>query len=256
MSNPSKNDDSVADLLNSLRDEVKNLRNDINRVEESVLRQRLLAIEEALSQNHLQVYASQRSETIGKDISDMLKQDCSKKGKCFEHFKSKIDDNTRVIRESGSRKAMSDMDDKITENELMVEKTKGYTCEACFANFHKRLKREKRAYQEITLVEDIDKNKDADVIDIQFLVDSMLGPLANYSRLKILFSINQGKKSFSELSKIVGLKAGHLTFHLKKLVEANLIAQEASKGDYVITQRGLNMINKISPLATESKATI
>ena len=41
------------------------------------------------------------------------------------------------------------MDDKIAENELMLEKNKGEKCEACFANFHKKLKREKRAYHDV-----------------------------------------------------------------------------------------------------------
>ena len=69
-SNPSqKNSDPPTDLLNTLRQEIKSLRNDINRIEESVLKQRLLAIEETLSKNHLTVYANQRSETIDEDLS-------------------------------------------------------------------------------------------------------------------------------------------------------------------------------------------
>lgn len=254
MANLLENDQSTIDLLNSLRQEITSLRKDMNRIEESVLKQRLLAIEETLSQNHLMVYASQRSETIGEDISRMLKSDCDKKGKCLEYFKAKIEDSSRAIKESGPKKALLDMDDKIAENELMVEKTKGETCEACFANFHKKLKREKRAYHEIVLVEDINKTKSPEAIDTQFLVNSLFEPLANHSRLKILFSVSEGKRSFSELSRIADLKAGHLTFHLKKLVDANLMAQEASKGDYVITQRGLKLIKTVGALSTEAPA--
>ena len=62
---------------------------------------------------------------------------------------------------------------------------------------------------------------------------------------KYLASVYEGKKSFSELSKIVDLKAGHLAFHLKKLVNAKLIAQEASKGDYIITQKGLALVKEM-----------
>ena len=247
-----ENDQSTIDLLNSLKQEITSLRKDMNRIEESVLKQRLLAIEETLSQNHLMVYASQRSETIGEDISRMLKSDCDKKGKCLEYFKAKIEDSSRAIKESGPGKALSDIDDKIAESELMVEKTKGETCEACFANFHKKLKREKRAYREIVLVEDINKTKSPDAIDTKFLVDSLFEPLANHSRLKILLSVSEGKRSFSELSRIVDLKAGHLAFHLNKLVDANLMAQEASKGDYVITQRGLKLIKTVGALSTET----
>ena len=59
MANPLENDQSTIDLLNSLRQEITSLRKDMNRIEESVLKQRLLAIEETLSQNHLMVYASE-----------------------------------------------------------------------------------------------------------------------------------------------------------------------------------------------------
>ena len=111
----------------------------------------------------------------------------------MEYLKAKIEDNYRIIRNQ-AKKALSDMDDKIAESELMVEKTKGETCEACFTNFHKKLKREKRAYHEIVLVEDINTAKSPEAIDTQFLVDSLFEPLANQSRLKILFSVSAEKE--------------------------------------------------------------
>ena len=58
MANLLENDKSTIDLLNSLRQEITSLRKDMNRIEESVLKQRLLAIEETLSRNLLMVYAS------------------------------------------------------------------------------------------------------------------------------------------------------------------------------------------------------
>jgi DNA-binding HxlR family transcriptional regulator len=248
MDNPPKTDEATTELLNILRQEIKNIRSDMNRIEESVIKQRLEAIEQTLSQNHLKVYAHQRSENIHQDISQMLKPDCDKRGKCLEYFKGKIEDSTRIIQEAGPKKAISDLDNKITENELNIEKSKGATCEACFKNFNKKLKREKRAYQEITLVEDINKPENGTNLDVPFLVDNLLEPLANYSRLTILSSVKEGKRSFSELSKITNTKAGHLAFHLRKLVAAKLIAQEATKGDYIITQRGFELFKKLESL--------
>ncbi|MGD6807656.1 MAG: winged helix-turn-helix domain-containing protein [Candidatus Bathyarchaeia archaeon] len=250
MDNSSKTDQATSDLLNNLREEIKNLRVDVNRIEESVLKQRLLSIEETLSQNHLEVYANQRAETIDDNISLMLKSDCPTRGKCLPYFKGKIEDNTRAIKAS-SKKAIVDLDDKIAENDLMIEKNKGGNCENCFTEFSKRLKREKRAYQEITLIEDLSKQQNENNLDVAFIVDNFLEPLANYSRLTILSSVTQGKKSFSELSKITNIKAGHLAFHLRKLVAAKLVAQEATKGDYVVTQRGLELIKKLESLQPE-----
>jgi DNA-binding HxlR family transcriptional regulator len=247
MDNQPKTDEATTELLNNLRQEIKNLRNDMNRIEESVLKQRLQSIEQTLTQNHLKVYVKQRSENLNQEVTGMLKQDCSKRDKCTEYFRGKIEDSTQIIQQADPKKAIADLDDKIAENELIIEKSKGATCEACFVNFNKRLKREKRAYQEITLVEDLSK-PEVGGLDVPFLVDNLLEPLANYSRLTILSSVKEGKRSFSELSKITDTKAGHLAFHLKKLVAAKLIAQEATKGDYIITERGLELIKKLESL--------
>lgn len=77
----------------------------------------------------------------------------------------------------------------------MVEKTKANNCEVCFTRFQKRLRQEKRAYQEITLVEDFNKTEANGVLDKQYLIDNLLGPLANYSRLTILSSVSEGKRA-------------------------------------------------------------
>jgi DNA-binding HxlR family transcriptional regulator len=237
----------LLDALNDLRKEVKGLRADMNRVEETVLRERLRVVEDALSQSHLLVYAGQRAESIDQELAFLLKADCQNRDKCLEHYKGTLEENTKVINRSGSKEAIADLDAKIADNELMVEKTKGSPCETCFSNFQKKLKSEKRAYQEIVLVKDV--NKDVKVknqsLDIPFLLQNLFEPLGNDSRLKILDSLYEGKKSFSELSRIVELKAGHLAFHLRKLVTAKLIAQEASKGDYVITQKGLTLVKEM-----------
>lgn len=242
--------DYLIDAIAELKMEIKGLRADMNRVEETVLKERLRAVEDTLSQNHLLVYAGQRSQSLNQDIALMLKEDCQNRDKCLEHYKNTIEENTEVIKQSGPKVALADLDDRIAENELMVEKTKSQQCQNCFSNFDKKLKREKRAYQEIVLVKDVNDNKivNNQSLDIPFLLRNLFEPLGNDSRLKILASLYEGKKSFSELSKIVDLKAGHLAFHLRKIVNAKLIAQEASKGDYIITQKGLTLVKEMQVL--------
>jgi len=239
--------DYLISAISELKMEIKGLRADMNRVEETVLKERLRAVEDTLSQNHLLVYAGQRSQSLNQDIAILLKKDCQNRDKCLKHYKNTIEENSQVIKQSGPKAALADLEDRIAENELMVEKTKGQQCGNCFSNFDKKLKREKRAYQEIVLVKDInnDTKVNSESLDISFLLQNLFEPLGNDSRLKILAIVYEGKKSFSELSKIVDLKAGHLAFHLKKLVNAKLIAQEASKGDYIITQKGFALVKEM-----------
>ena len=239
--------DHLIGAIAELKMEIKGLRADMNRVEETVLKERLRAVEDTLAQNHLLVYAGQRSQTINQDIAMLLKEDCQNREKCLEHYNSIVNENTQVIKQSGPKVALADLDDRIAENELMVKKIESQQCRNCISNFDKKLKREKRAYQEITLVKDIsnDTKVNSQSLDIPFLLQNLFEPLGNDSRLKILACVCEGKKSFSELSKIVDLKAGHLTFHLKKLVNAKLITREASKGDYIITQKGLALMKEM-----------
>ena len=216
MANKGKNtsSDNVVDAIAELKIEIKGLRADMNRVEETVLKERLRAVEDTLSQNHLLVYAGQRSQSLNQDIALLLKEDCQNKDKCLDNYKNTIEENTQVIKQSGPIVALADLDEKIAENELMVEKTKGQQCGNCFSNFDKKLKREKRAYQEIVLVKTVSNDKivNNQSLDIPFLLQNLFEPLGNDSRLKILAIVYEGKKSFSELSKMVDLKAGHLAF--------------------------------------------
>jgi predicted transcriptional regulator len=77
-----------------------------------------------------------------------------------------------------------------------------------------------------------------------------LEPLANSACLNILVSIFEGKKNFSRIAQINGRKGGQLIFHLKKLLDASLIAKEENKGDYIITQRGVDVLKRILSLPT------
>ncbi len=136
--------ESLLNLLNSLRLEIKNLRTEINHVEETLVRERLRHIEDTLSQKHLSVYVSQRSEKLNEDINSLLNSSCKNKQECLSHYIETIENNSKIIKESGTQKALSDLDAQIAETELMVEKTKGKACEACFSNFNKRLKNAKK----------------------------------------------------------------------------------------------------------------
>jgi predicted transcriptional regulator len=85
-------------------------------------------------------------------------------------------------------------------------------------------------------------------VNVAGIVDDFLEPLANTARLRILLSLSEGKKSFSKMAQAMDLKGGHLIFHLKKLLDAQLVAQEDNNGDYLITAKGLDAVKKIVSL--------
>jgi DNA-binding HxlR family transcriptional regulator/predicted RecB family endonuclease len=252
--NQQTDQEEVTKALRALTQEVGSLKAELGRIESVILKDRLSAVEEALSQNRLMQYADLLNEEAGEDIDRLLNADCEKRAKCHEYFRENLAENLLIVKSRGSKEALADLDARINQIGSQVEKAKGTQCENCQTKFQKKLKREKRAFQTIVLVEKTnDNNRNQEVIDVPFIVENWLEPLANPVRLKILISLYEGKKNFSKLSQIMELKGGHLIFHLKKLLDSRLIAQEDNKGDYIITPNGVDAIRKILFLQTTEK---
>jgi DNA-binding transcriptional ArsR family regulator len=237
-------DPAITDALRELKLEIKNLRTELNRLEGSVLKERVKAVENALTQNRLLLYAGQLQDELDEDIQKIPNKECKNHDQCLEQFKKMATENLQIIKDQKVEEALNDFDTKIDKMEQVIQKAKGSTCEVCHKDFQKKLRSEKRAFQTIVLVEKTDGEENAE-LNIERLVEGVLEPLANSARLKILISTFEGKKSFSKIAQITGLKGGHLLFHIKKLVDAGLIAQEDNKGDYLITHKGVEIAKKI-----------
>lgn len=242
----------VLDTLKELKLEVGSLRTELSRLEGSILKERVKAVEEALTQNRLLLYANQLGEEIDDDIEKLPDPECKNRLQCIERFKTIVVNNLELIKDFKTKEVITDLDSKIDNLDQTIERAKGTPCEVCHQKFKKKLKREKRAFQTIVLVEKTTENmQNEEELNTKRLVETILEPLANIARLKILVSTYEGKKSFSKLTQITSLRGGHLIFHLKKLLDAGLVAQEDHKGDYVITQRGIEAAKKIFLLQTQ-----
>ena len=221
------------------------MRAELNRIEGSILKDRVKAVEQALSQNRLMLYAKQMQDELDEDLEKITDSKCQNQQKCIETFRAIATENLNMAQEAQAENALADLDSKINKIAQIAEKAKGKPCEECHQNFQKKLKRQKRAFQTIVLVEKTPDNQNSEQIDIDRLVETVLEPLANSARLNIFLGIYEGKKSFSRLAQISNLKGGHLIFHLKKLLDSGLIIQEDNKGEYIITQKGIDVIKKI-----------
>ncbi len=234
----------LTNALQELKQEIKNLRIELNRLEDSVLKERIKSVEDALTQNRLLLYAGQLQDELDEDIQKIPDAKCKNHDHCLELFKKMATENLQIIKNLKIKEAINDLDTKIEKMEQVIQKAKGSPCEVCHKDFQKKLRREKRAFQTIVLVEKTE-NKDNKELNIDRLVEEVLEPLANSARLKILISTFEGRKSFSKIAQITGLKGGHLLFHIKKLLDAGLVVQENNKGDYIITQKGVGVVKKI-----------
>lgn len=70
------------------------------------------------------------------------------------------------------------------------------------------------------------------------LATMILEPIANSNRIRILDIVAMEPRSFTDLSEKTKLRGGNLLFHIRKLTNAGLIAQQNERGDYILTARG------------------
>jgi DNA-binding HxlR family transcriptional regulator len=84
--------------------------------------------------------------------------------------------------------------------------------------------------------------------------ESVLDPLANAWRIKVLSALRRGDHGLTELGRTLDLKTGHLQFHLRALMEAGFVALDRRKHRYSLTDRGAvalscaeDMVSKLGP---------
>ncbi|WP_147654245.1 ArsR/SmtB family transcription factor [Methanomassiliicoccus luminyensis] len=70
-----------------------------------------------------------------------------------------------------------------------------------------------------------------------------LAPLAHPARLDILAHLENGEMGFSELSKELGMKTGHLQFHLKTLEKGGYVRKDRKGGKYRISLQGVTALD-------------
>jgi DNA-binding transcriptional ArsR family regulator len=70
-------------------------------------------------------------------------------------------------------------------------------------------------------------------------VSKLISPLANSYRIEILKMISKQEMGFTQISKALGLKTGHLQFHLKALKDAGYVRANRKRRSYSITSKGI-----------------
>ncbi len=69
-------------------------------------------------------------------------------------------------------------------------------------------------------------------------VSRMVAPLAHPARLQILEALSLRDRSFTDLSRELDMRTGHLQFHLRPLLDEGYVSKLRNRGDYSLTPRG------------------
>lgn len=77
------------------------------------------------------------------------------------------------------------------------------------------------------------------------VISTLIEPLSHPVRFGMIKALSRGGMSYKELSTLTGYKGGHLLFHVTRLIEAGLVAKDESSGQYLITEKGMGLMDLI-----------
>lgn len=89
-------------------------------------------------------------------------------------------------------------------------------------------------------------------LDERKIFEDVIKPISHIARLRIMKSVLEGKRRFSELVEASKLSSGHLIYHLKLLKKHNLIIQDTAK-NYIVSPKGYWILATLKQTIEETK---
>ncbi|HEY3421406.1 MAG TPA: winged helix-turn-helix domain-containing protein [Methanomassiliicoccales archaeon] len=81
-----------------------------------------------------------------------------------------------------------------------------------------------------------------------------LDPLSHPARVEILMLLSGGDLSFTEVSKRLNLRTGHLQYHMKSLLDAGYVNRKVNRGPFSLTKQGSIALNSAMEMARRLRA--
>ena len=214
---------------------------DIKRLIEKSNKEYLELMLTNLKKDYLNSITSYVVNDIERDLDNNMLDPCQMRDTCKSKFTEFLVNNADLIQCDNVSGDV--INDKRLELSEIRKKAPFDKCDICFSQvdslFNKQLSLIK-SLQIYSINED--EKPEISAIPEEMMVKSVLEPLSNKQRLQILKSMASDTMSFSTLSQLTGLRGGNLLFHIQKLVDCNLILQRHERGDYMITEKGFNLL--------------
>jgi len=191
--------------------------------------------------NSISVYvADDIEEGLDKNMIDY----CKMKESCKDKFKYFLEQNSELIKEQNiSKEAINDKKVQLVEikNSAPFDK-----CDICFSEVDSLFDKQINLISSLQIYNNKEDKAEIHSIPEEIMVKSVIEPISNKQRLQILKSISLKTMTFTDLSELTGLRGGNLLFHIQKMLENDLILQRHERGDYMITEKGYNILIMLS----------
>ncbi|WP_445475086.1 winged helix-turn-helix domain-containing protein [Methanococcoides methylutens] len=236
----------ISEEISLLHEEIAGLRLELNRFRGEVSGNRTNSLFNEF-RNHCAVEMINGSLENAYDLIGSEAKECPMQTKCIPHlvnFFEELVDHARNGQVS---------EDNITQMRSNFDKVKELApfdhCSNCIQKAERYFDQQVGMLQTIGVYQN-ESNIKLQVQDLhEEQVSSLIGdPLSSAVRVRILKSLYNGGRSFTELSKLTELRGGNLLFHLEKLQNRGMIRQRGERGEYQISVQGYEALNSMAEL--------
>ena len=214
---------------------------DIKRLMEKSNKEYLELMLTNLKKDYLNSITSYVVDDIEKDLENNMVNPCQMRETCKSRFSDFLVNNADFI--SSDNVSGNIINEKRLELNEIRKNAPFDKCDVCFSQVDSLFNKQLSLIRSLQIYSNNEeKRPEISAIPEEIIVKSILEPLSNKQRLQILKSMASDTMTFSALSQLTGLRGGNLLFHIQKLVECNLILQRHERGDYMITEKGFNLL--------------
>ncbi len=226
----------------AIGERLERIENSLNRMEGS---RSMIDLPSPRRTDILEVMVSQAIDDVEEGLMRNMVKRCDMKDPCRDTFTAFLQKNAALLENEIVREAVI-----ITNQDELnrLRETAPYDkCNRCFDEVARlfgkqvRLMRSMRIYLTAS-----DTREEISKLPEDWLVSSVLDPIASKYRLQIMKSVSRETCTFSKLSNLTGLRGGNLLFHIEKLIVNGMIVQRHDRGDYMITEKGFKVLKGIS----------
>ncbi|MBT8508317.1 hypothetical protein AZH53_07855 [Methanomicrobiaceae archaeon CYW5] len=232
--------------LRELKAEIAALRSDMNRFSTDTSRLRAASLIADFRSTCAEAIASSYRETGCEAVGNRA-GDCARWEKCRPAFAALFDNVLSTIRSGElTPEATKEIYDGIASLRARAPIER---CESCFAEAENQLSGQIRLLETIGVGR---KNPDTGAI-VRSLPEEEAAALfsdalASPVRIQVIKACYDDGKTFTDLSRLTGLRGGNLLFHLEKLIKSGIIHQKGDRGEYRITYRGSELAGAAAEL--------
>lgn len=240
------------DELHSLKEEVTSLRHDFSRFVQRTNQQHIDEILEEMKTNFMKPMVDYLCEDASERMHNNMTKECGMREFCEKTFQNFLHETARLsTRGKVETETLNYYRNKLDE---LQKEEKTPQCNKCFSEANKLFEKQVKFMRSLHIYENKEEqNKKGDISEIEpdRIVAEICEPVANAQRLLMLKALSGESKTFSELSKLTGLRGGNLLFHLQKLLDTGMILQLSERGDYIITRKGYSTLQGLSLIYSE-----